>query len=185
MNNLELQVFTTPFQYLDILSPSAPSQTFGFGDMRTLLKANLWGNEGGSTAACAVGFMDIPAGRSGLTTGIIEAGGLFAFLLRLPGKTYISVEFGAEARHDSADSRYHLEIPESISIATSFTKELSSKIEFASVLTTEEATSWFGVLAIALLYQFEGDFQVDVGVNIGVTPNAPDWQPYLGLSKRF
>jgi hypothetical protein len=80
---------------------------------------------------------------------------------------------------------YHVEVPASISLATAFTKELSVKVEFASVFSDEPGTQWVGVVSLAVLYELSDDFQFDVGINIGVTPAANDWNPFLGLTKRF
>lgn len=81
--------------------------------------------------------------------------------------------------------QYHVEIPASLSLATGITKELSAKAEFASVFSTQPGTQWIGVLSFAALYGLSNDIQFDIGINIGVTPAANDWNPYIGLAKRF
>jgi hypothetical protein len=186
-NNIESQVFLRPFQQL--ITPAvgglAPIDRFGFGDIRVLLKENLWGNEGGPTAFSLVQYLDIPAGQSDLSTGVLEGGTTGAFLIRLPGKTYIGLESGLEWRQDIAEDRYHLEVPASASLGYAFTKELSAKAEFASVFSAEPGAQWVGVISLGVLYGGADDIQVDAGINIGVTPAANDWNPFLGLSKRF
>jgi len=36
-----------------------------------------------------------------------------------------------------------------------------------------------------LIYEFTENVQLSVGVNIGVTGAADDWNPYIGISWRF
>jgi hypothetical protein len=150
-----------------------------------LVKENLWGNEGGPTAFALTQYVDLPAGRPELSTGAIEGGTTGTILFRFPGKTYLGIESGLEWRKDIQSASYHLEVPASISFAYSFTKELSTKAELAAQFSTEPGTQWVGVLALAVLYGLSDDVQVDLGINIGVTPAATDWNPYIGLAKRF
>jgi hypothetical protein len=153
--------------------------------MRVLLKENLWGNEGGPTAFALTQYLDLPAGRPDLSTGSTEGGATGALLVRFPGKTYLGMETGLEWRRDLDDGRYHIEVPASVSLAYSFTKELSAKGEFASVFSAEPGAQWVGVVSFAALYGLSDDVQLDLGINIGVTPAANDWNPFLGLAKRF
>ena len=150
-----------------------------------LFKENLWGNEGGPTAFALTQYLDIPAGRPDLSTGAVEGGATGTLLFRFPGKTYLGMETGLEWRKDIFAGRYHVEVPASISLAYSFTKELSAKAEFASQFSAEPGAQWVGVVALAVLYGLSDDVQFDIGINIGVTPAANDWNPYIGLAKRF
>jgi hypothetical protein len=186
-NNAALHVFLRPFQRLTTPADGerAAVNAFGFGDLRVLLKENVWGNEGGPTAFALTQYLDVPSGQSDLTTGAVEGGLTGTFLFRFPGKTYLGVESGLEWRKDIFGVRYHLEVPASISLAYSLTKEFGAKAEFASVFSTERGAAWVGVLALAVLYGFGDDLQLDAGVNIGVTPAANDWNPYFGIAKRF
>lgn len=186
-NNADLHLFLRPFQRLT--TPPGFGRpavdAFGFGDVRVLMKENLWGNEGGPTAFALTQYLDIPAGRPDLSTGAVEGGATGTVLFRFPGKTYLGVEGGLEWRKDIFAGRYHAEVPASVSVAYSFTKELSAKAEFASQFSAEPGAQWVGVAALAVLYGLGDDAQLDVGINIGVTPAANDWNPYFGLAKRF
>lgn len=186
-NNTDLHVFVRPFQRLATpAAPGAPAtDAFGYGDMRALLKENLWGNEGGFTAFCLTQYLDVPAGRPDLSTQALEGGTTGALLVRFPGKTYLGFESGLELRKDIGGGRYHVEVPASVSLAKAFTKELSAKAEFAAVFTTQRGARWVGVASFAALYGLSDDIQFDIGINIGVTPAANDWNPYIGLAKRF
>jgi len=186
-NQSEAHIFLRPFQQLS--NPGTlsepPTNTFGFGDIRVLLKENLWGNEGGPTAFALTQYLDLPAGQSGLSTGALEGGLTGTFLLRYPKKTYVGFETGLEWRQDIFSDQYHLEVPASVSVAFSFTPEWSAKAEFAAVFSTEPGAAWVGVVSLATLYELAEDLQFDVGINIGVTPAANDWNPFIGLAKRF
>lgn len=113
LNNTDFHLFLRPFQYLETPNVIAggESKIFGYGDMRTLVKHNFWGNEGGPTAFALTQYLDIPAGRSGLSTDTLEGGATGAFLFRWPGKTYLGAESGLEMRRDIGGDQYHVEIP--------------------------------------------------------------------------
>jgi hypothetical protein len=150
-----------------------------------LLKENAWGNEGGPTALSFTQYLDIPAGQPGLTTGILEGGATVAYLLRFPEKLYLGLETGLELRKDILTERYHPEIPASISLAFPITKELSGKAEFAAVYSFEPGAPWVGVVSLALLYDLGDDLQLDLGINLGVTSAANDFNPFVGIARRF
>lgn len=106
-------------------------------------------------------------------------------LFRFPGKTYLGMETGLELRKDIFAGRYHVEVPASVSLAFGVTTELSVKGEFASVFSAEPGAQWVGVASFAALYGLGDDIQLDAGINIGVTPAANDWNPFVGVARRF
>lgn len=184
LNNLDLHLLIRPLQWLraDGLTRST---AFGIGDSRVLLKYNLWGNEGGKTAAGLTFYGDVPTGGEGLSTRAYEGGATFAWLSRAPKKTLIGFEVGGEMRRDAGRPGRHLEIPASVSFSRGFSKRLSGKIELASVVAVQRPVIWYSVVALALLLSVGPNTQLDAGINLGLSASANDFNPFLGVSQRF
>lgn len=188
-NDTDLHLVMPPFDYVDRTAPRDAStfgeDAFGFGDLSVMAKHNLWGNDGGPTALGCSARVDVPAGSRQITAGYWEGGGAVFWLRRWPGKTYLGLEFGVDIRENVRALGYHAEFLNSASFAFSLTDRLSTKAELASITSTEDRQPWEGVFATALLFQPFDDCQLDVGVNIGLTQPAYDFNPYVGGSIRF
>jgi len=50
---------------------------------------------------------------------------------------------------------------------------------------TERGSRWVGTFDMGLIYELTTNFQLDAGVNIGITRAAEDWNPFLGMTWRF
>lgn len=190
LNNLDLHVVVQPFDFIGATAPRLPQYSgtaaaFGFGDMSVLFKHNLWGNDGGPTALGWAGRIDIPTGSPRVTSGFVEGGTSVFWLRRWPNKLYLGIEAGIDIRENIRQFGYHTEFLNSISLAYSLTKKLGSKVELASIASTEVAQPWEGVFATALLYQPLDDMQLDIGLNIGLSEPALDLNPYTGVSVRW
>ncbi|MBN8628345.1 MAG: transporter [Planctomycetes bacterium] len=189
-NDTDLHVIVQPFEYVSRTAARAGAtvadqNAFGFGDMSVMAKHNLWGNDGGPTALGCAARVDAPTGAREITSGYWEGGSSIFWLRRLPGKTYFGLEFGIDVRENVRALGYHAEFLNSASLAISLTERLGTKAELASITSTEQGQPWEGIFAMALLYQPLDDCQLDVGINIGLTKPAADWNPYVGGSIRF
>lgn len=182
--NLDLHFVVRPGQVL-IKRDRGVQVSRGMGDSRLLAKYNLWGNDGGPTAGAVTAFVDVPTGVGLLSTGVTEGGTSFGWLWRGPKKTWLGLEAGLELRSDGSGEKLHIELPSSVSLSRGFTKRLSAKVELASVWSFEAPARLFLVAAMAALIMIGPDTQLDVGINLGATVAAPDYNPFLGISHRF
>ncbi len=82
---------------------------------------------------------------------------------------YLGIEAGVDVRENIRQFGYHAEFLNSVSLAYSLTKKLSSKVELASIASTEPRQTWEGVFATALLFQPLDDVQLDIGMNVGLS----------------
>jgi hypothetical protein len=190
LNNLDVHVILQPFDFIGATAPRLPqypgsTAAFGFGDMSVMFKHNLWGNDGGPTALGWAGRIDIPSGSPRVTSGFVEGGTSLFWLRRWPNKLYLGIEAGVDIRENIRQFGYHTEFLNSISLAYSLTKKLGSKVEIASIASTESRQPWEGVFATALLFQPLEDMQLDIGMNVGLTKPAMDFNPYSGVSVRW
>lgn len=182
--NLDLHFVVRPGQVL-VKRERDVQVSHGMGDSRLLAKYNLWGNDGGPTAGALTAFIDVPTGVGSLSTGVTEGGTSFGWLWRGPKKTWLGLEGGVEFRSDGDGARLHLEVPASVSLSRGFTQRLSAKAELASVWSFEAPARVFLVAAFAALIMVGPNTQLDVGINLGATVAAPDYNPFFGISHRF
>ena len=73
----------------------------------------------------------------------------------------------------------------SISLGRSITKKLSTYIEFATDIGTVPHSSWIATLDTALVYQPANNWQLDAGVNVGVTKSANGLFTFVGAAWRY
>ena len=84
-NNADLEV-NVPFAGIHTFgSSTGPSSTvWGIGDTFVRAKVNLWGNDGGSTAAALIPFVKAPSAPIGIGNGAVEEGLIAPLALSLP-----------------------------------------------------------------------------------------------------
>ena len=73
----------------------------------------------------------------------------------------------------------------SITFAHDLTDRLGGYLEFVAVTGDAPRFKWQGQFDAGLIYALNDDTQLDLGCNFGVTDSAPDYQPFVGLSRRF
>ncbi|HVV87045.1 MAG TPA: transporter [Kofleriaceae bacterium] len=81
----DVQVEFHPYRETRVSAAGASMQhDRGIGDTTVRLGLNLWGNDGGRTAAGLAPFVRIPTGTGGVGTGALEGGVTIPMELRLP-----------------------------------------------------------------------------------------------------
>ncbi|MCX6864744.1 MAG: transporter [Verrucomicrobia bacterium] len=156
----------------------------GCGDLSVILKTNFWGNDAGDTAG-GMGFgVKTPTAGHQLGNGKVEGGAAFLLGLKLPGDFDLGINNGVGIRAND-DECYHAEIINSISLSHEIAGPFSGYIEFFSSVPTRHSGDWEGTVDVGCLLMIGKNYQVDAGINIGVTRGADDCQPLLGFSCRF
>ena len=156
----------------------------GFGDITTRLKINFWGNDGGKSAFAIMPFVKWPLSASGLRNGETEGGVIFPLALELAGgwgmgaMTEIDFVSNGSGGHDT-------EWLNSITFGRDLTAKLGGYVEFVAVTGNAPGFKWQGQFDIGFTYALENGSQLDFGCNFGVTKSAPDYQPFVGFSRRF
>src|SRR4029077_5489752 len=84
-NNADLEV-NAPFAGIHTFGSSkGPASTlWGIGDTFVRAKVNLWGNDGGSSAAALIPFVKAPSAPIGIGNGAVEEGLIAPLALSLP-----------------------------------------------------------------------------------------------------
>ncbi len=188
LNNVDLQLVLSPYNHARVTDQTtAPAQTetvSGFGDTQVRLKVNLWGNDGGSTALAIMPYIQLPTGDTGLTSDAVEGGIMFPFGFELPAGLDAVAMWEVDFLR-AADLAYHAEFVQSLTVGRHLVGKLSGYVEFFTVVGTEPGSEWVGQFDFGFNYLVHPNLKFDAGVNIGVTPSAPDWSPFVGVTWRF
>jgi hypothetical protein len=157
----------------------------GLGDLSIRYKINLYGNDQGDFAIGLMPFATLPTATNGLGSGSVEGGLLVPFALDLPADFSSGGMFQINMAKDEIGNRYHPELIGSVTAGHSIVGELSSYVEFFAQQSTETGAPLAATFDIGFTYMLVPNWQLDFGVNLGVTDAADDVNPFLGLSARF
>lgn len=174
-NNADLQLMV-PF------GERADGHT-GTGDMAVAVKANLWGNDGGDSAAGIEAVLSLPTGSHGLSADTVQAT-LLAIYQTSFGDFDAAVNTGVNIAASDGGG-HHAEIVNSLSVGHSLFGPVSAYVEFYSQVPTTNSSDWVGTVDTGLLWLVSKNFQIDAGINVGVTHAADDLQTFVGFSWRM
>ena len=186
LNNLDLELFVPVYNEVDVKQGNAKARMSGFGDLIVRAKLNLFGNEGNLPVALGfIPFMKIPTNEDGLGNHAIEDGFILPVAFKLPWGFELSGMTEIDINEDAANTGYHLDYVNSLSLHHAITKKLDSYVEFFTDTSTERHSGWIGTVDGGLAYSISDNVILDGGINAGVTRAAQDWQPFVGISFRF
>jgi hypothetical protein len=151
-----------------------------FGRINTGFKANLWGNESGTTAFAVKPYLSIPT-EGGNVLGGVD----LALLVRLTHGFYIKFDTEFYATENDNDTLYA-----GFANSMSINKVLCSKTEaycyLDSDVTTDPAQQWGGYAGFGLKYNFTNKMQIFAGMGFGLNSSSSyDYNPRLGFVWRF
>ncbi|HEY5065223.1 MAG TPA: transporter [Xanthobacteraceae bacterium] len=191
-NSSEMNLIWQPYGIVQTHAPQpgASMQQSGIGALEIRGKINLWGNDTfdkpGSTAFGLLPFISVPTDRgNGVSPDAVEGGLIIPYSIKLSKTFDLTLNGGVEAIHNDAAAGYHAEYIASASLGHDWTEQLSSYYEIYSELETSDPRGDVVLLATGLTYQVTKNFQLDSGVNVGVTPAADRFNPFVGASYRF
>lgn len=185
LNNVDLQLVYDSYIVKKVQSAGEKDITPGSGDAQTRLKINLWGNDSGNTALAVMPFIKFPLNTNDLENNDTEGGVIIPLAVSLPKDWSMGLmtEFDFNKRED--DDGYYTEFINSITFGHSIVGNLNGYVEFFSSYNNEPDTQWVGTVDGGLTYAVNENIQLDIGVNIGVTRSADDFNPFCGLSMRY
>lgn len=186
LNRVDLQLMIDPYVSSRVEDRGAGTvvRASGFGDVTTRLKINFWGNDGGPTAFALMPFVKWPLTASDVRNGETEGGVIFILGFQLPGGWSSAAMTEVDMVSDGAGGR-DTEWVNSITFAHDLTDRLGGYLELVAVTGDAPGFKWQGQFDAGLTYALDDNTQLDLGCNFGVTDSAPDYQPFVGLSRRF
>jgi hypothetical protein len=161
----------------------------GVGGLEIRTKINLWGNDTfdkpGATAFALLPFVSLPIDRgNGIGPDAVEGGLILPYAIKLTEKLDLELNAGIAAIHNDSGAGYHAQYIASASLDYDWTEKLSTYYEVSAELAGDSRLDVV-LLATGLTYKVTKNFQLDSGVNIGVTRAADRFNPFVGASFRF
>ncbi len=154
----------------------------GFSDLTLRSKINLFGNDGGPFALGLIPSVTFPTGVDGIGARGFAGGVGVPVQFTLPADFQLGIESTVQTVHEPGGGS-HFDYPNSISLGHPITKQFSTYVELATDFST--AARWVGTIDTALIYQPVKNWQLDAGVNIGVTRSADDLFTFIGAAWRY
>ncbi len=156
----------------------------GFSDLTLRSKINIFGDDGGYFAVGLIPFVTFPSGADGVGERGFAGGVGLPVQFALPADFQLGIESTIQTVHEPGGGS-HFDYLNSISLGHPITKKLSTYLEFATDTSTATHSSWIGTVDTALVYQPANNWQLDAGVNIGVTKAANDLFTFVGAAWRY
>jgi hypothetical protein len=165
---------------------ATPSTLWGIGDTFLRSKINLWGNDGGDTAAALIPYVKAPTAALGIGNGAVEGGMIGPLAVNLPNSFVLLLVPEVDVLKDSADNGRHGSYVFDVNLSREVIKNVTAYVELWSDYNADPAQKATLVSAdVAVAWVFLPNVQVDFGANIGLTSATPVIQLFAGLSQRF
>jgi hypothetical protein len=188
LNNLDAEVMIEPYQTITATVEAQSFRPFrrtvsGFGDLSSRVKLNVWGNESGKTALSISGNATFPTANARVGGGRYAAGPSLEFAAQLPGDFELRINSGASISEDDRD-KIQSTFGNLISLSHPIVGALEEYSAFNTAVFTS-GTDWVGEIKVGLNYRLARNVELYAGGSVGVTDNAMDYQPFIGVAARF
>ena len=187
-NNIDIEANIAPYVNIATRDSSAGTKSVadGAGDLFVRAKINLWGNDGGKTAAALIPYIKAPTAADGVGNGATEGGVIAALSISLPNDASLTLNSEVDSLQNGSGSGYHANYVNVAGISMPLIKDVTVTGEFWSSINDDPA----GVvrqysLDGAIAWTVKPNVQLDAGVNLGLNSDTPDVQVYAGLAQRF
>ena len=186
-NNADFEV-NVPFAGVHTYdtATAASSTLWGIGDTFVRSKINLWGNDGGDTAAAVIPYVKAPSAPIGIGNGAVEGGLIGPLALTLPNSFTLVLVPEVDVLKNIADDGRHGNYVFDVNLSREVIKNVTAYVELwsdynadpvqgATLMSFDTAVAWVCL----------PNAQIDFGANFGLTSTTPAVQVYAGLSQRF
>jgi outer membrane putative beta-barrel porin/alpha-amylase len=160
----------------------------GFGDTFTRFKWNLFGNDGNGPALALIPYAKwptAPIAPQGIGNGFIEGGLIAPLAIPLPAGFTMIVMGEMDLVKNAFNDFYRVNIPALININRPIFKNVTAYAEIYANWSTDPRASNIYTADFAVAWQPWPNFQLDVGVNVGLNYAAIPYQIYAGIAQRF
>ncbi len=186
-NNMDFDV-NTPFAGVHTYESvtGVQSTLWGIGDTFVRLKTNLWGNDGGSTAAALIPYLKAPSAPLGIGNGVVEEGLIAPVSFSLPNSFTLLLVPEIDVLKNVADNGRHANYVFDVNLSREVIKNVTAYAELWSDYNADPRQKAILVSAdAAIAWTVVPNLQFDIGANIGLTSATPALQVYAGFSRRF
>ncbi len=157
----------------------------GFGDMQIRVKRNLWGNDGDGSALAVMPFIQIPTGADGISSEKFEGGIIVPFGFAGAGGWSYGLQGELDVVADEDGSGHHFAFLSSATAAHPLTDDIGVFFEAVAIFSEgADATNEY-YFNTGLTWGVTETLQFDGGVRVGLSNDAEDFTPFLGVSAKF
>lgn len=180
-NDTDIQLVFEPYVREELDGDRAS----GLGVTQVRLKINLWGNDGGDTALAIMPFVQLPTSDDEFgATDHLEGGLIIPYAIALPNDWNLGLMAEFDAVRDSADDGYELQLVHTATVGRNITEALGGYVEYIGITDTEDGTGYVSLLGTGLTYGVNENVQLDLGINVGLSSEADDFNVFAGISVR-
>ena len=184
-NSTDIQFVFDSYSHERVRTGGTTTTTRDWGDLTIRVKHNIWGNDGGDTAFAVMPFVKVPLQIGDAGNDLVEGGLILPLAVSLPRGWGMGLMTEFDLLADQTGNDRHLEWINTITFSHDITSQLGGYVEFVSAHSYENGNDWIAQADLGLTYAINADTQLDAGCNFGVTREAPDVQPFLGLTLRY
>jgi hypothetical protein len=183
--DLEVNVPLAGVHSFDAATASS-SSLWGIGDTYVRSKINLWGNDGGDSAAAVIPYVKGPSAPLGIGNGAVEGGLIGPVAVSLPSSLTLLLVPEVDVLKDSADNSRHGNYVLDVNLSREVIKNVTAYVELWYDYDADPTQSAsLASFDVAVAWVFLPNVQVDFGANFGLTSATPAIQVFAGLSQRF
>jgi hypothetical protein len=157
----------------------------GFGDMQIRVKRNLWGNDGGDTALAVMPYIQLPTGADGIGDEETQGGVIIPFAFEGSDGWSYGVQAQFDLVADPTGSGHNFSFLTSATAARALTGRLGAFFEIVAIFGEGTAATSEQYFNSGLTWAVSETLQLDGGVRTGLSSDAEDFSPFLGISAKF
>ncbi len=166
-------------------SASSYADGAGFGDMTLGSKINLFGNEGGMDALAILPSIKIPTAAGNVGNGVVEYALDIPYTYALDDVWSLTAESDVALLKNTNNTGHHGDYSFIVNINRPvISRDVTASLELASEYAAADYTPRY-TLDPAVQWVVFADFQLDMGVYIGLNKAATNYNPYVGVSYRY
>ncbi|MCI0363929.1 MAG: transporter [Phycisphaerales bacterium] len=180
LNNTDVQLVIDPY----VIEQNG-QRAEGFGDTQLRAKVNLWGNDEGRSALALMPYIKLPTASDEIGNDEVEGGLIVPFATQLADGWSLSLMAEFDGVYDPADDNYDLEFLYTVALGHDITDRLGGYVEYIGIASTDSESDYRGLIGMGVTFAVTEDFQLDGGVNFGLTDAADDFNPFIGMTVRF
>src|SRR5262245_41688163 len=190
LDNLDFEVNFSAYNSSRTVTVSTGATTSGqgFGDTITRFKWNLFGNDGNGPAFAFIPYAKwptAPISPTGTGNGFIEGGLIAPLALPLPAGFTMIVMGEVDIVKNPFNDYYRAQIPALVNVSRPIFENVTAYAEIYTNWSTDWRVPNIVTADFALAWQPRPNFQLDVGINVGLNYAAIPYQFYVGIAQRF
>jgi hypothetical protein len=186
LDKLEFDLISDNFLWFrdEDLRAHQANETSGAGDTTLRFKLNLWGNGGGKSAFGLIPYITLPTASDDLGVQDTEFGLIVPLALSLPHDFGLGLMTKFDWVRDERDDLNFVWV-NSITLSHEIVKNPDGYIELFTAVDPDRTSSAEITFDFGVTYALNENMQLDAGLNIGLTREPDDWNPFIGLSLRY